>query len=706
MKVQATDRQGGRVGERIGGGVVFVLGYVLLALATLWTDSLEGIQLTRLVWLPSGLALAFIVQAGLRAWPWIFAAEALVTVFSGDPIAGALGTGAGSTAEAVLAASLLSTIGFSASLSRWRDVVALIVLASGLSSLLGAVVSVSSLVWSGTFAVDAFWSVTFRWWLTHANGILVVTPVALVFYAGLGARVRARPGEALLIGGLLLTVGAMLFGSPDPRGPGLFFLYLPFPILLWAAFRFQVPGAALANLFLLVPALVGTALGRGPLVGEGTTLTLVLFSVFLVVVVLTSLILAGVVQDREEVAGARLAAEEERRIMGERMHQAQKLESLGVLAGGIAHDFNNLLATIMGNADLVERRLPVDDPAGDHVAEVLRASRHAADLCRQILAYAGRGKVSAGVVDLNDVVTEMGELLGVSFPKDAEVKILPAAEVPPVWGDVTQIRQVVLNLLTNAADALPEGRGRINVRTGTMTSSEIVEADVVSGDSPLPRGTLVHLTVEDDGPGMDEDLRVRIFEPFFSTKQVGRGLGLSVVLGIVRSHGGCMELRTSPGEGARFRMTLPVTERAGTLAQPVRTVEDGASLAGTVLVADDDRAVRGVCRAMLEEMGLRVLEAADGQEAVDVYRDRIEEIDLAMLDITMPRMDGFQAMMAIRKMDPGARVLLSTGNVEPAEEVEAVWGVPLLPKPYGSRELRDTIAGLLTPVEPVETQGP
>ena len=153
-------------------------------------------------------------------------------------------------------------------------------------------------------------------------------------------------------------------------------------------------------------------------------------------------------------------------------------------------------------------------------------------------------------------------------------------------------------------------------------------------------------------------------------------------------------------------MTLPVTERAEPLAQPVPKVEDGASLAGTVLVADDDPAVRGVCRAMLEEMGLRVLEAADGQEAVDVYRDGIGKIDLAMLDIAMPRMDGFQAMMAIRKMNPGARVLLSTGNVESAEEVEAVWGVRLLPKPYGSRELRETIAGLLTPVEPVETKGP
>ncbi len=688
----------------VGAGVVFVFGYVALAMATLWTDGLEGIQLTRLIWLPSGLALAFIVRAGLRAWPWIFASEALVTLFSGDPILGVLGTGAGSTAEAVLAAALLGAIGFSPSLVRWRDVVALIVLGSGVSSLLGAVVSVSSLAWSGALSAEVIGGVSFRWWLTHANGILIVTPLALALSAGLGSEVRTRPGEALLVGGLLLVVGTLLFGSPEPGGIALFFLYVPFPILLWAALRFRVTGAAMANVFLLVPALVGTALERGPLAGEGITQTLVLFSLFTVVTVLTSLAVAGVVQDREEEARARLAAEEERRMMGDRMHHAQKLESLGVLAGGIAHDFNNLLATIMGNADLAERKLPVDDPAGDHVAEVLRASRRAADLCRQILAYAGRGKVSEEIVDLNEVVTEMSELLGVSFPKDAEVQVELAPGLPRVLGDVTQLRQVVLNLLTNASDALPGGRGTIRVRTGTMTSKEIVPADVVSDEIPDPGQALVHLTVEDDGPGMDEEVRERIFEPFFSTKHVGRGLGLPVVLGIVRSHGGCMELRTSREAGARFRMSLPVTDRLPPVAGPTPVPENEVALSGTALVVDDEPDVRSVCRAMLEEMGMQVIEAADGREAVEIFRRR-SDINLVVLDVTMPRMNGFQTLTAIRELDPGARVLLSSGDVKPVQEVEEDWGVPLLPKPYGSNELREAVAGLLARVDARETHG-
>jgi CheY-like chemotaxis protein len=326
------------------------------------------------------------------------------------------------------------------------------------------------------------------------------------------------------------------------------------------------------------------------------------------------------------------------------------------------------------------------------VAEVLRASRRAADLCRQIQAYAGRGQVSSSVVDLNEVVDEMGELLSVSFPSDAEVTVRLASGLPPVWGDVTQIRQVVLNLLTNAADALPGGRGRIRVTTGELPAQDVVEADLVIGERPSPTSRLVHLTVEDDGPGMDEETRIRVFEPFFSTKNVGRGLGLAVVIGIVRSHGGTMELRTSPGAGATFRVALPVTTRAPT-PEPAPALESGGRpLYGRVLLADDEEGVRRACGGMLREEGLEVVEVADGVEAVERYRSQPEDYDLVILDVSMPRMDGYETLGALREIRPEVRVILSTGNLHDADEVEAKFGAPILAKPYGSEELRSMVA--------------
>lgn len=686
------DRACARAGSPQG-AVVFVTAYALLALMTLTSPGLPaGVDLSRIIWLPSGLALAYIVQAGIRSWPWIFLAEAVVTGLTGDPILGAIGTGAGSTAEAVLAATLLSAAGFSPSLGRWRDVVALIVLGSGVSSLVGAGISVTSLVWSGALPVSGILDVGFRWWLTHANGILLLTPVLLTVCTGLGSKLRQHLWEAAGVAAALMSVGWLLFNTEDPESVTRLLLYVPFPLLLWAAFRFRLAGAALANLFLILPALAGTGAGRGPLAGIGPNQTVLQLGVFLAVTVLTSLILAGVVEEREEEARARLAAEEERREMGERMHQAQKLESLGILAGGIAHDFNNLLATIMGNADLAEKRLPLDHAAGDNVSEVLRASRRAADLCRQIQAYAGRGQVSSSTVNLNEVVDEMGELLSVSFPRNADVTIRLTSGLPPVWGDVTQIRQVVLNLLTNAADALPEGRGRIEVTTGEIRGDEVLQGDLVIGERPPAGDRLVHLTVTDDGPGMDEEVRARVFEPFYSTKNVGRGLGLAVVLGIVRAHGGTMELRTSPGQGARFRVALPVTERRAVPEVASLWESGGRPLYGRVLLADDEEGVRRACGGMLREEGLEVLEVEDGVEAVEAYRDAPEDFDLVILDVSMPRMNGYEALRAMREIRPGVRVILTTGNVHDADEVEAEFGAPILAKPYGSEELRGVVA--------------
>ena len=679
------------------GGLAFVLIFTTLALLTIRPGMFGlGVDLERAVWFPSGVALAYIMLA------WIFVAEGCITLLTLEGLeagafVAALGTGSGGTVEALLAAWLLGRTGFSTTLSRWRDVVALIGLGAGVSSLVGSLVSVSFLFLTDPPVTISFTELSFRWWMTHAQGILILTPVILAFFGGQGLRTRDRPWEAALLGGMVALVSGFLFGSPPDWELSEIFLYLPFPLLLWAAFRFGLAGAALANLVLIVPALLGTSQNLGPILAATPTLTLLHQTVFVGVCVLTSLVVAGTVEEREAAAEARLRAEEERRMLNERVHHTQKLESLGILAGGIAHDFNNLLVSIMGNADLAERQLPRDHEAGDNVAEILRASRRASDLCRQILAYAGRGQVQQGVVDLDEVVREMGELLSVSFPKDAVVEIRSDPDLPPVWGDVTQLRQVVLNLLTNAADALPGGSGRIVIETGVIRPEGISQADLVAGELPPPGTGMGHFTVTDDGTGMPEEIRARVFEPFYSTKSAGRGLGLAVVSGIVRSHNGLLELSTAVGRGSRFRLILPATDRARLRrVEPVlEWLREGARLAGRILLVDDEPAVRRVARRMLEDVGLDVVEAGDGLEALEVFREERDRIDAVVMDITMPRMDGYGALREMRALSPGVRALLVTGNVQELELVEETMGVPLLTKPYRAQELQAVLSEIM-----------
>jgi signal transduction histidine kinase/CheY-like chemotaxis protein len=387
----------------------------------------------------------------------------------------------------------------------------------------------------------------------------------------------------------------------------------------------------------------------------------------------------------------RRRAEEERQRLEHQVQHSQKLESLGVLAGGIAHDFNNLLVAIMGNADLAAAVLAPDHPAAELVDEVIRAAQRAGDLCQQMLAYAGKGRVAVGPVDLNDVVEEMGELLGVSISKGALLRHELAPGLPPVHGDVVQLRQVVLNLLTNASDALVRGQGQIRMAT-YRTDPTVFDPTASVLDSRPEAPVLVALEVADTGEGMDEETRARIFDPFFSTKARGRGLGLAAVLGIVSGHRGTLELWSEPGQGTRMRILLPAMDRP---APEVRHPAPGADVVvpedpcpkGTVLVVDDEASVRGVAREMLVRAGLDVLEAADGVEAVDRYRELGDEIDVVLLDLTMPRMDGAEAAEALRALDPDVRIVLSTGYSDAAAGAAGLAGVPLLRKPYRRAEL-------------------
>ena len=392
-------------------------------------------------------------------------------------------------------------------------------------------------------------------------------------------------------------------------------------------------------------------------------------------------------------------AEEARRRLEEKMHEVQKLESLGLLAGGIAHDFNNLLMGVLGNADLALLKLAPESPARTHVEAIEKAARRAADLTNQMLAYSGRGRFVVERLDLNRLVEEMSHLLGTVISKKAALKFDLSPGLPPVEGDPTQLRQVVMNLITNASDAIGDRVGVITVATGVMRA----DRDYLQGtflDEDLPEGEYVFLEVSDTGCGMDPATRARIFDPFFTTKFTGRGLGLAAVLGIVRAHHGAIKVYSEPGRGSTFKILLPRCDDVQDLHRadpPPGANSDPFAGSATVLLVDDDEAVRTVAAMMLEEQGLEVIMAADGAEGVERFRSHAEEIRVVILDLTMPGLSGEEAFREIRRIRPDVPVILTSGyNENDVTTRFAGKGVAgFIQKPFRTAELMEVLAKAL-----------
>ena len=370
----------------------------------------------------------------------------------------------------------------------------------------------------------------------------------------------------------------------------------------------------------------------------------------------------------------------------EALRQSQKLESLGVLAGGIAHDFNNLLTAIVGNCNLASMSLPPESPAHPYLDQIEKASMRAADLTKQMLAYAGKGKVLVLNMDLNRLVKEIAQLLSVSVSKKAALRFDLAQYLPEILADPTQIQQVVMNLVTNASEAIGDQEGgSITLRTCVQNLDRNYITAALPA-IPLAPGRYVILEVSDTGCGMTAEIIARIFDPFFTTKFTGRGLGLSALLGILRSHGGSLKVYSEPGRGTSMQVFLPAV---GTLGAP----EDQAAAEaetpspmprGTMLLVDDESGARAVAVAMANRMGFHVVEASDGQEALGIFSQRKGEFSLVLMDLTMPLMDGKDAFLRMRALDASVPVVLTSGYNE-ADALKDFMGRGLagfLPKPY------------------------
>jgi len=379
----------------------------------------------------------------------------------------------------------------------------------------------------------------------------------------------------------------------------------------------------------------------------------------------------------------------------ERLRQAQKMESIGLLAGGVAHDFNNLLTSILGNASLLEDE--VFEESRDKLDALISATEKAADLTRQLLAYAGKGRFVVETLSLSRIVREMINLLRASIPKKVTIELELKPDLPGILADRGQLQQIVMNLVINAAEAIgAEQTGTVKVAT---RAQEVSEADRILDEvtaRPLAPGSYVRFEVADTGCGMDHETRKKIFDPFFTTKFMGRGLGLAALAGIVQQHGGAIELETAPGRGATFRVFLPavaapeVPRRAGRQSD-LRGAE-------TVLVADDEATVRDFARGALERYGYRVLTARDGGEAIRIFEENAEEVGLVLLDLTMPVMGGDDVIGVLKSGRGGLSVIVMSGYSEAEVEKKfAGQGVSgFLQKPFTAGRLAEEVKKALT----------
>lgn len=372
------------------------------------------------------------------------------------------------------------------------------------------------------------------------------------------------------------------------------------------------------------------------------------------------------------------------------LQQTQKLESLGLLAGGIAHDFNNLLTPVLGYAELLKHRVSGDPEAVHMIESIVTAANAAAKLTGQMLAYAGKGRFVVTLLDLSVVVREMAGLLSVSVSKKAELRYDLRDDLPAIEGDPSQVQQVVLNLLTNASESLGENPGVIQVSTRAVTATA---ADLASRFVPEPplAGDYVVLQVSDTGCGMTEETLSHIFDPFFTTKFMGRGLGLAALLGIVRGHRGTLKVRTTPGRGTTFEVFFPRSSQKAVTNRPEAIQAE--PLRGTVLVADDEEAVRTLVERTLVGAGLQVLPVRDGREAVDAFAQRREEVGCVLLDLTMPRLSGNEALAQLRAIDPTMPVVIMSGYSpeELAGRFDGQTLVGIIQKPFRPAQLVDLV---------------
>ena len=378
-----------------------------------------------------------------------------------------------------------------------------------------------------------------------------------------------------------------------------------------------------------------------------------------------------------------------------KMLHTQKLESLGVMAGGIAHDFNNLLQSVLGNMELASMKLAPDSAPQKYIANAVNSGKRAAHLTSLMLTYVGKGFIAKKELNLNELVMENVEMLRTAATTAVSTELCLTDGLPSIMADEAHLQQVVMNLIINAAESIEEQPGFIRLTTGIQSCDQTCLAASLLGEEAEP-GRYVFLEICDNGCGMDEETLKRLFDPFFTTKFAGRGLGMSAVMGIMRTHGGALFVESEPGKGTTFRALFPASEptaQEAATTPPEKCMVQENGLSGVALVVDDEKAVLRICTKMVELCGFTVITACDGIDAVTKFREHADEIVVVLMDLTMPNMDGITAMSEIYSIKPDAKVILSSGFNEEELGEGSTSRAPsgFIRKPYSMNDLETEI---------------
>ena len=644
--------------------LVVALTYAVMGALGLLAAS-YGHQVT-LLWAPTGLALGALVVGGRGLAPGVWLGALAVNLWVGTPwwVCALIATG--NTLEGVVGAALLRRWKVDVGLGRLTDVYAFLGLGVLAAPLVGATFGVLALWVGGQAPIDQLPRVWSLWWLGDALGALLFGPVVLTVADG-WQRAWSRPVPwvtTLALTAVLAVLAFVWWGAPERY----LVAALVFPVMFVAAHRY---GSALAAAVVCV---VGAAAVAGA-ASDGAGDAPATWG-YLAVLGGSMLVTIAIVAERD-------ASQRQAQLIAERALEAQRLESLGLVAGGVAHDFNNLLQVILGYTMML-----AEDGGDPHsVRQVEAAVGQASRLCDQLLAYAGQAPLEVETLWLGEELRELTALLRVAVPPGVSLVELPGPRVV-VSCDRGRLHQAVMNLVTNAGEACAEHGGTVTVRWGEaeLSAEQLARAAVVSGEASP--GSFGWVDVSDDGAGMGEATLARLFEPFFSTKFAGRGLGMASLAGVVRAQGGAVFVSSVVGEGTVVRVAFPATTAEPRSHPPEPAIM--ASVGGTLLVADDDDEVRELSVRMLREAGWDVVEARHGLEALD----RVDEMPWlvgVVLDYAMPGMDGARVLAHIRRARPGLPVLLCSGYDE-RHAIDA-FGPPdaYLQKPFTPAELRQAV---------------